>query len=193
MTLFDNLETTIEFNSEYSGKTITSKSKIKSQYAFIDRLKNASEDIPEIKQGEQVICISCENFGATELLVMLSNRIGAKEISLTTWSINELFISEISKMLENGVAIRFSCDKSLRGRKSHLWAQLAELSYKYKGKLTVKMHDLLHAKVMTIESETDHITIEGSANFSKNTRIEQFIITNDIERVNFHKSWMSKI
>ena len=128
MTLFDNLETTIDFNSEYSGKTIISKSKIKSQFAFIDRLKNASDEIPEIEQGEQVVCISCENFGATELLIVLANRIGAKEISLTTWSINELFISEIKKQLQKGIKIRFSCDKSLRGRKPHLWAQLAELS-----------------------------------------------------------------
>ena len=193
MTLFDNLETTLDFNSEYSGKTLIKKSKIKSQFAFIDRLKNASDEIPEIKQGEQLICVSCENFGATELLIMIADRINAKELSLTTWSINELFISEIQKQLEKGVIIKFNCDKSLRGRKSHLWAQLAELSYKYKNQLHVKMHELLHAKVMTIESETDHITIEGSANFSKNTRIEQFIITNDIERVNFHKSWMKKI
>jgi hypothetical protein len=35
--------------------------------------------------------------------------------------------------------------------------------------------------------------IEGSANFTANPRIEQFILSNHVGLFHFHRSWMDKI
>lgn len=50
-----------------------------------------------------------------------------------------------------------------------------------------------HSKVTLIENGTDYLVIEGSANFTANPRIEQFVITNSKELYLFHKSWMDEI
>lgn len=50
-----------------------------------------------------------------------------------------------------------------------------------------------HSKIMLIGSEPDFITIEGSANFTYNPRLEQNTVTNDRQLFNFHKQWMEEI
>lgn len=50
-----------------------------------------------------------------------------------------------------------------------------------------------HAKVTLCQIDKNYIVIEGSANFTSNPRIEQFVISNSIELYNFHKEWMNKI
>jgi hypothetical protein len=47
-----------------------------------------------------------------------------------------------------------------------------------------------HAKIITIQHDADFITIEGSANWTSNPRIEQFTITNDRELHDFHRGWI---
>lgn len=47
-----------------------------------------------------------------------------------------------------------------------------------------------HAKVVLISDGVDFLVFEGSANFTANPRIEQFVLNNDEGLYNFHKSWM---
>jgi len=50
-----------------------------------------------------------------------------------------------------------------------------------------------HAKVFAMTNGTDYITVSGSGNWSENPRIENYCISNDRERYEFHKSWMLEI
>ena len=51
-----------------------------------------------------------------------------------------------------------------------------------------------HTKIMLIsDSAANHITIEGSANFTANPRTEQNVLTNDLSLHEFHRSWMEKL
>jgi len=43
------------------------------------------------------------------------------------------------------------------------------------------------------KTQGDFISVDGSANYSKNTRIEKLIITNDEERYKFHDTWIRRI
>ena len=194
MTLFDNLNSEVEFSSDYKAETLIKTQKVKAKFAFIDRTKIASEDIPFVEKGEQLIAVSCENFGASELLQVFIDRYDPVSVKITTWSINGTFVDILKKLLARGVRVAFNCDKSLKGRKSIFWNQVAELRYAHPDNFRVRMHDLLHAKVTILRNEEgDFISIEGSANYSKNTRIEQFIITNDEDRYRFHEAWIKKI
>ena len=49
-----------------------------------------------------------------------------------------------------------------------------------------------HAKILLLSKpETgDFITVEGSANFTANPRVEQYVINNDRSLFDFHRAWM---
>lgn len=48
-----------------------------------------------------------------------------------------------------------------------------------------------HAKVVLLQAGDDWLVFEGSANFTANPRIEQFVLNNDRELYEFHKTWMN--
>ena len=50
-----------------------------------------------------------------------------------------------------------------------------------------------HAKVLLLANDPNYITIEGSANFTSNPRLEQYTMTNDQPLYEFHRSWMEEI
>lgn len=50
-----------------------------------------------------------------------------------------------------------------------------------------------HAKVFAMTNGTDYITVSGSGNWSENPRIENYTITNDKLKYQFHLNWMSEI
>ena len=52
-----------------------------------------------------------------------------------------------------------------------------------------------HAKVTLLANHKtgDYLTVEGSANYTANPRIEQYCITNDRTVYDFHKAWMEEI
>lgn len=50
-----------------------------------------------------------------------------------------------------------------------------------------------HAKIALLNNDKDYITIEGSANFTANPRVEQYAISNGKDLHAFHKAWMDDI
>ena len=50
-----------------------------------------------------------------------------------------------------------------------------------------------HAKVLLLAAPPDFLTIEGSANFTANPRLEQSVVTNDRELYDFHRSWFEEM
>ena len=50
-----------------------------------------------------------------------------------------------------------------------------------------------HAKVSLLQIEDAYFVIEGSANFTANPRIEQFVLTNSKELFDFHRAWMETL
>jgi hypothetical protein len=50
-----------------------------------------------------------------------------------------------------------------------------------------------HAKVLVIRNETWDVTIIGSANFSKNPRIEAGVIFTDRKTAEFNAGWIDEI
>ena len=50
-----------------------------------------------------------------------------------------------------------------------------------------------HAKIILIGKSKHWITVEGSANFTSNPRLEQYVISNDRTLYNFHKAWMDGV
>lgn len=184
----------IDFNSseKIKGELKTIKSQ-KKQTLLLERFKELDSILPKkIDINECIHLISSDNFGSIELAKCLVKRIKPTYMCFTTWSYNEDFIQFVESQLKAGVKIDFFVDKSIKTRKSHLYAQIVDLTFEYNF-FKIKIHHMLHAKVTIMESENNFISVEASANYSKNQRIENFTITNDAELFNFHKNWMHKL
>lgn len=192
-----------EFNFIYEENNFNSTEKIKGelkitknqkrQTLLLERFKELDAILPQkIEENECIHLISSDNFGSIELAKCLTKRINPNYICFTTWSYNEDFIQFVESQLAKGVEIDFFVDKSIKTRKSHLYAQIVDLTFKYET-FKIKIHHMLHAKVTIMGSFDSHVIIEASANYSKNQRIENFTITNDLELFNFHKNWMHKL
>lgn len=50
-----------------------------------------------------------------------------------------------------------------------------------------------HAKVMLLEMPPDYFSIEGSANFTANPRLEQTVISNERSLWEFHRAWFEEM
>jgi tRNA isopentenyl-2-thiomethyl-A-37 hydroxylase MiaE len=185
-------QTDINTSEKIEGK-IYSQKNVKTEAILLDRFKELDLIFPEtIEKNESLHIISSDNFGSIELLKVILKRFNVKEINLTTWSYNEDFIELVKTCLENSIAFNFFVDKSIKTRKAHLYAQIVTLADLHKN-LKVKIHHMLHSKVTLIKTYKEYLSIESSANYSKNQRIENYTISNSENLFNFHKDWMNKL
>jgi len=187
------------FNDKYDvnsvkkveGKII--KTKTKKQSRLIARQDELNDIFPEtIDKDESVHLISSDNFGSIELLEVLNSRFNFNHISITTWSYNTHFVEVIEKYLKKGISIDFFVDKSMKTRKASLYAQMVLMLDSYPN-FKIKIHHMIHSKVTVLVSDNEKLTIEASANYSNNQRIENFTITNNSDLANFHTDWMNEI
>lgn len=188
--LFDQEE--INSTEKVEGKVFSLRQE-KKKIMLLDIFKVLNELFPEkIEKNESIHLISSDNFGSIELLKVLTTRIKPEKISITTWSYNDEFVNVIESLLKSGVEIDFFVDKSIKTRKSHLYAQMVILRDSYKN-IKIKIHHMLHAKLTTIKAGNLFLTVESSANYSGNQRIENYVITESEELFNFHNSWMNQL
>lgn len=188
--LFEQEE--INTTEKVEGK-VFSMCQEKKKIMLLDRFEVLNELFPEkIEKNESIHLISSDNFGSIELLKVLTARIKPEKISITTWSYNDEFVNVIESLLKSGVEIDFFVDKSIKTRKAHLYAQMVILRDSYKN-IKIKIHHMLHAKLTTIKAGNLFLTVESSANYSGNQRIENYVITESEDLFNFHNSWMNKL
>ena len=116
------------------------------------------------------------------------------EMYLATWTISKQNIKRIKEAVESGklkeLTMVFS--STLKGANPALYASLVGALKPFGN---VKLKEInSHAKTFSITDGKDNfITISGSANWSENPRIENFLILNDKVLFDHHKEWMSEL
>lgn len=115
------------------------------------------------------------------------------EMYLATWTISKQNIKRIKESIETKklkkLIMVFS--STLKGANPSLYANLISSLNVFDN---VKLKEInSHAKTFSITNGKDYITVSGSANWSENPRIENFLILNDIDLFNHHKDWMSEL
>lgn len=122
-----------------------------------------------------------------ELLSYLLQQTGPARVYITTWTITEDPVAKLFLMKEQGLIQELHCilDYRIKDRKPKPFQFLEQTADRI---LLTKCH----AKVTVIENETWQVAIIGSANYSKNPRIEAGIICTDKQISQFHKSWIEQ-
>lgn len=117
-----------------------------------------------------------------------------EEMYLATWTISKQNTRRIRRALEEGklknLTLVFS--STLKGANPALYAHLVGELKPFEN---VKLKEInSHAKTFSIyDGKENYITVSGSANWSENPRIENFLILNDEALYNHHKEWMSEL
>jgi len=183
--LFNQQE--LNVTNKVKGKSIIQNTK--HEMLLLDRFKELKSVMPDkIENNSTIHLISSDNFGSIELLKYFIEKYNIIELLITTWSYNNEFV-QIIKNLNTDISIFI--DKSMRTRKAALYNQIAELAVT--GKIQMRVHHMIHSKITLIKTENHYITIEASANYSENQRIENYTITENNELFMFHKKWMSEL
>jgi len=115
------------------------------------------------------------------------------EMYLATWTISKQNIKRIKEAMESGklknLTMVFS--STLKGANPALYASLVGALKQFDN---VKLKEInSHAKTFSVTNGKDFITVTGSANWSENPRIENFLILNDKNLFEHHKDWMSEL
>lgn len=110
----------------------------------------------------------------------------------STWTLNRDNATELFDLLDRGVLAEATMLTGIffKRRESSIYAYLLDGLLK-RGQRYVAFEN--HAKVTLLATPTHAITIEGSANFTANPRVEQYVITNDRALHDFHKDWMESM
>lgn len=116
-----------------------------------------------------------------------------EEMYLATWTISKQNIKRLQEAVEEkrlkNLTLVFS--STLKPANPALYASLVG---SLKDFPNVKLKEInSHAKTFSVSNGKDFITITGSANWSENPRIENFLILNDKTLFEHHKDWMSEL
>lgn len=123
----------------------------------------------------------------------LNNWESIDEMYLATWTISKQNISRLRLAIESGKLKKLTMvfSSTLKGANPALYASLVGALKNFDN---VKLKEInSHAKTFSISNGTDFLTVSGSANWSENPRIENFLLLNDKDLFDHHKDWMSEL
>lgn len=194
ITLFEFGEEEIQ-SSKTIEKTLSFKTKAKRQMLKKLKQESAKECLPFLpKENESIHIVSNGKFDFFQFVPICIQYLGgqSKEFIGSTWTMNRDNVNDLLDMLDKKMILQAGILTGLyfKQRESSVYATLVE-GMQQRGQKVKCLEN--HAKIVLLNNAEDFITIEGSANFTANPRIEQYVITNSRELYEFHREWMLEI
>ena len=157
-------------------------------HLFIGRAnQKLTEIIGEIVQEDTQPFWSDGDWSAHDMLFYLLNLTGPANVYFSTWAISEYAIRQLYNMIQEGLIIElhgiFDYRNGIR--------KPAELQFLQKITTDIKAAKC-HAKVTVIENDHWGISVVGSANYTRNPRIEAGVLCCDKTVAAFHRDWILK-
>jgi len=117
---------------------------------------------------------------------------GAAEFYASTWTMNRNNVLELLDLFDAGEIQKFSIltGTYFKTRETSVYAQLLNGILARNQRYVSFIN---HTKIALIQNGEYFIAMEGSANFTQNPRLENFIITNNRELYQFHREWMEEM
>lgn len=152
------------------------------------RFKQLKRDIGILTQGKNIMFVSTGNWSLHQLVEYVLLQTGKASIYITTWSITEEPARNILRLKKEGYIETVSCILDYRAK------QRSNKSTSF----IVKNFDKVvfakcHAKTVLIENEHWRVVITGSANFTRNPRIETGFVLCDEVSFTFSKKWIMNV
>ena len=128
----------------------------------------------KVIDGQSVHYASLGDWSTHDLLFFLLEQTGPARVYFTTWAISEYAIRQLFQFIEHGLILELKAIFDYRNgvRKP------AELQFLQKITTDIKAAKC-HAKVTVIENDNWGISVVGSANYTRNPRIEAGVLCCD--------------
>lgn len=149
--------------------------------------------IQNFAEGLQYRIITSKSFNAISVINYFIDTEDVHEIYLAIYRINMAGVEYLIKYAKQGIPLHIIISSFFReNHKYENWTRtLNDFSLQNKN-MNLK-YAWNHAKIALIKTKDKYIVFEGSGNLSDNARIEQYLIENNREVYEFHKSWMNEI
>ena len=130
----------------------------------------------------------------TWIPVLLGMMGHADEFYGSTWTLNRQACTDLLALFDQAKIRKISMLTGLyfKRRETAVYAKLM-LGLTERRQRYICLEN--HAKVTLLANHQtgDYLTIEGSANYTANPRIEQYVVCNDRTVYDFHKAWMEEV
>src|ERR1039457_3026665 len=139
----------------------------------------------KVEQDCSVHYASLGDWSTHDLLFFLLQQTGPARVYFTTWAISEYAIRQLYLLIEQGLILELKGFFDYRNgiRKP------AELQFLKQITTDIKAAKC-HAKVTVIENDHWGICVVGSANYTRNPRIEAGVLCSDRNVAAFHRDWI---
>ncbi|HNX79809.1 MAG TPA: hypothetical protein PKJ24_07990, partial [Prolixibacteraceae bacterium] len=131
--------------------------------------------------------VSLGDWSTHDLLFFLLEQTGPARVYFTTWAISEYAIRQLYNLIEQGMILEL---KGIFDYRNGI-RKPAELQFLEKISTEIKPAKC-HAKVTVLENDDWGISIVGSANYTRNPRIEAGVLFSVKEVAAFERNWIEK-
>jgi len=176
-----------------SSRQIKIRTRIKIENAL--NTKSLNEFIRTLPDNnESIHYISSGRFNYYNIIprILDDDETECNELYFSTWTISHYTINDLLRRYDAGQVgiINGLVGDYLQNRDKALFNYLKVEFEKRNQRYNASKN---HAKVVLIKKQNKHYVVEGSANFTANPRIEQFVISDSEMLYQFHKNWMDEI
>jgi hypothetical protein len=139
----------------------------------------------QVIDGQSIHYVSLGDWSTHDLLFFLLAQTGPAKVYFTTWAISEYAIRQLYQFIEHGLILEL---KGIFDYRNGI-RKPAELQFLQKITTDIKAAKC-HAKVTVIENDHWGISVVGSANYTRNPRIEAGVLCCDKTVAAFHRDWI---
>ncbi|MEI7982350.1 MAG: hypothetical protein WCI71_11905 [Bacteroidota bacterium] len=139
----------------------------------------------QVIDGQSVHYASIGDWSTHDLLFFILEQTGPARVYFTTWAISEYAIRQLYQFIEYGLILEL---KGIFDYRNGI-RKPAELQFLQKITTDIKAAKC-HAKVTVIENDHWGISVVGSANYTRNPRIEAGVLCCDKTVAAFHRDWI---
>jgi len=183
---------TIEKTQMPSPRVLRGRAKMELQNRL--RMQNIAEVLPKLPgAGWTYHIVSDGRFDFWTFVPRIVELMGRVSVFYgSTWTLNHRNVQELLGLYDKGLihTITMMTGLYFKRRESAVYAQLlGGLSSRGQRFIAFKNH----AKIILLKGKKHYITVEGSANFTANPRLEQYVMSNSRELYEFHRCWMEEM
>lgn len=150
-------------------------------------LADLKKTVPELVPGTVYDFVSFGQWSLIHVLVYVLSLTGPADVYATTYGLSPDVARNLVEAKNKGAihTMTFLMDWKIRTYKAEAYFIVEQA---FKTKLLSN-----HAKVTAVINERWGVTIQGSANFTRNNKIEDYIITVDRNRALMHAGWITRL
>ena len=172
------------------GRTLTRKN-VKRELKKAGRLKNVAKILTALPPpGSSTHIIGNGAYDFFDWIPHLQELMGKPAHGwFSTWTMNRGNALDLLELFDAGrlASLTMLTGLYFKRREASVYATLLE-GIQERGQRYLAF--LNHTKLILLQAGGDYITVEGSANLTSNPRLEQYVISNDRELLEFHVEWI---